>query len=60
MYIFLLGRLIWAISNFTERMRMSKESNMILNSPVFYSSEFGYKLQVSPIKNNKILNSNCQ
>lgn len=40
------GRLIWAISNFTERMRMSKESNMVLNSPVFYSSEFGYKLQL--------------
>ncbi|XP_069691624.1 uncharacterized protein Traf-like [Periplaneta americana] len=40
------GHIVWKISDFETKMADAKENNTILHSPVFYSSQHGYKLRV--------------
>lgn len=41
-----LGYIVWRISDFEAKMNDAKENDTVLHSPVFYSSEYGYKLRV--------------
>jgi hypothetical protein len=41
-----LGHIVWRISDFEAKMNDAKENDTVLHSPVFYSSEYGYKLRV--------------
>ncbi|XP_054277657.1 reticulocyte-binding protein 2-like isoform X2 [Macrosteles quadrilineatus] len=40
------GRLMWTISNFNAKLEESKESKSQIESPCFYTSDCGYKLQL--------------
>ncbi|XP_054276763.1 TNF receptor-associated factor 4-like [Macrosteles quadrilineatus] len=40
------GRLMWTISNFNARLEESKENKSQIESPCFYTSDCGYKLQL--------------
>ncbi|XP_021937435.1 TNF receptor-associated factor 3 isoform X2 [Zootermopsis nevadensis] len=40
------GHIIWTISDFEAKMTDAKENSTVLHSPVFYSSQHGYKLRV--------------
>ncbi|PSN45550.1 hypothetical protein C0J52_05785 [Blattella germanica] len=40
------GKLLWKISEFEAKMTDAKANDTILHSPVFYSSQYGYKLRV--------------
>lgn len=49
------GTLIWKISDFTSKMNEAKtKEGMELVSPPFYTSQYGYKLQVIAIKSQLI------
>ncbi|XP_023706972.1 TNF receptor-associated factor 1 isoform X2 [Cryptotermes secundus] len=41
-----VGGIIWRISDFETKMADAKENNTVLCSPVFYSSQYGYKLRI--------------
>ncbi|GFG28519.1 hypothetical protein Cfor_03636 [Coptotermes formosanus] len=41
-----LGHIVWRILDFEAKMIDAKENNTVLHSPVFYSSQYGYKLRV--------------
>lgn len=43
----LTGGIIWRISDFEAKMTDARENNTVLCSPVFYSSQYGYKLRVN-------------
>lgn len=45
--LLLTGHIIWRISDFEAKMTDAKENNTVLRSPVFYSSQHGYKLRVN-------------
>ncbi|XP_075217427.1 TNF-receptor-associated factor-like isoform X2 [Lycorma delicatula] len=40
------GHLLWCISDFEEQFEESKLTSVVLESPSFYTSEYGYKLQM--------------
>lgn len=41
-----LGRLLWKISNFSEKMESAKQNDTMLRSPVFYTHPYGYRIRV--------------
>jgi hypothetical protein len=45
--LLLTGYIVWRISDFEAKMSDAKENDTVLHSPVFYSSEYGYKLRVN-------------
>jgi hypothetical protein len=45
--LLLTGHIVWRISDFEAKMNDAKENNTVLRSPVFYSSQYGYKLRVN-------------
>jgi len=45
--LLLTGHIMWRISDFEAKMNDAKENGTALHSPVFYSSEYGYKLRVN-------------
>ncbi|KAK9886946.1 hypothetical protein WA026_019203 [Henosepilachna vigintioctopunctata] len=41
----MIGRLLWKITNVEARMSKAKENGMVLQSPIFFTHEFGYKIR---------------
>ncbi|KAF5284593.1 hypothetical protein FQR65_LT02419 [Abscondita terminalis] len=40
------GRILWKITNFSQKMEKAKESDTVLRSFIFYTHRFGYKIRV--------------
>ncbi|XP_022184714.2 TNF receptor-associated factor 3 isoform X2 [Nilaparvata lugens] len=40
------GHLLWCVTDFEYHFSESKERNVVLQSPSFYSEEYGYKMQI--------------
>lgn len=53
-----VGRCLWIISEFSGKMKLSKETSNVLKGPFFYTHEYGYKVRVSKHHNIKEIYSN--